>query len=253
MSGGIAGGDLAGQPQRLRGPGPAPRRTGRTAPSGRPRAAGTRSEVTTPKLPPPPRIAQNRSGFSSAEARSTSPVGGDHLGRDQVVDAQAELAGQPAHAAAQREPADAGVADQPGRARPGRGPGWPRPGRPAARRRRPAPAGRPGRSRPSLSRLRSIIRPPSQTAVPAVLCAPPRTGYLQPVLARERHRRGDVGGRSAAGDHRRAPVDLRRSRPGAPSSKPGSPGAITGPSITARSSTDRFHCRLRHNHSPSRT
>jgi hypothetical protein len=29
--------------------------------------------VTTPKLPPPPRSAQNRSGFSSASAVTTSP------------------------------------------------------------------------------------------------------------------------------------------------------------------------------------
>ena len=31
------------------------------------------NSVTTPKFPPPPRIAQNRSGFSDAEATRTSP------------------------------------------------------------------------------------------------------------------------------------------------------------------------------------
>ena len=33
-----------------------------------------RNEVTTPKFPPPPRSAQNRSGFSSALARTRSPL-----------------------------------------------------------------------------------------------------------------------------------------------------------------------------------
>ena len=32
-----------------------------------------RKDVTTPKLPPPPRIAQKRSGFSVAEARTIEP------------------------------------------------------------------------------------------------------------------------------------------------------------------------------------
>jgi hypothetical protein len=32
-----------------------------------------RNEVTTPKLPPPPRSAQNRSGCSSADARTMLP------------------------------------------------------------------------------------------------------------------------------------------------------------------------------------
>ena len=35
--------------------------------------AGTRTTVTIPKLPPPPRSPQNSSGFSSALARTTSP------------------------------------------------------------------------------------------------------------------------------------------------------------------------------------
>src|SRR3954447_22351120 len=40
------------------------------------------------------------------------PVSGDHLRRGHVVDAQAVLAGEPPHAAAEREAADAGVADR---------------------------------------------------------------------------------------------------------------------------------------------
>jgi hypothetical protein len=51
--------------------------------------------VTTPKLPPR-RSAQNKSG-----CLQDSPVGCDDLRANQVVDAQPELAGQPAHAEAE--------------------------------------------------------------------------------------------------------------------------------------------------------
>jgi hypothetical protein len=61
-----------------------------------------------PKLPPPPRKAQNKSGFSVALARTSLPSGRDHVGRDQVVDGQSELACGPAHAAAEREAGDPG-------------------------------------------------------------------------------------------------------------------------------------------------
>ena len=73
--------------------------------------------VATPKLPPPPRIAQNRSGCVSASTRSELAVGGDDLRGEQVVDGQAVLAHEEADAAAERDPADpdrAGVAE-PGR------------------------------------------------------------------------------------------------------------------------------------------
>ena len=42
--------------------------------------------VTTPKLPPPPRIAQNRSGFSFGVDPQDAAVGGHHLGGEDVVD-----------------------------------------------------------------------------------------------------------------------------------------------------------------------
>ena len=70
--------------------------------------------VTTPKLPPPPRSAQNRSGSLSAVARTSSPsavttsIGGDVVGRKPL------RAGEPAHAAAERVADDADVV---GRAR----------------------------------------------------------------------------------------------------------------------------------------
>ena len=71
--------------------------------------------VTTPKLPPPPRSAQNRSGCSSLLACTSSPLASTTSARQQVVDRQAVLAGQVAEAAAEREPADAGRADDPAR------------------------------------------------------------------------------------------------------------------------------------------
>ena len=64
-----------------------------------------------PKLPPPPRIAQNRSGFSSALARTHAAVGQHHLGGPQVVERQAVLRHQPAEAAAERQAGDPGAAD----------------------------------------------------------------------------------------------------------------------------------------------
>ena len=102
-------------------------------------------------------------------------VGRDHLGGDQVVDAQAELAGQPPHAAAQGEPptpvwltSPAGHGQAVGlgsRVQVGQ----------QSARRRPRARRAAGSTVTAFSRLRSIIRPSSHTAVPAVLCAPPRT------------------------------------------------------------------------------
>ena len=73
--------------------------------------------MTTPKLPPPPRIAQNRSGFSSALGADPLAARQHDLRLEQVVDRQAALAGQVAHAAAEREAADAGGRDDPARRR----------------------------------------------------------------------------------------------------------------------------------------
>jgi hypothetical protein len=96
--------------------------------------------VTTPKLPPPPRSAQNRSAFWCSSRGHHATVGGDHLGCEQVVAGQAVAAGEVADPAAQGEPADAGGRDDPaGRGQPERGGGVvePAPRRPAAGGRRP--------------------------------------------------------------------------------------------------------------------
>ena len=125
------------------------------------------NSVTTPKLPPPPRSAQNRSAFSSADACTIRPSAVTTVAPTRLSHAQAELAAQPADAAAEREPADTGVADHAadggepvllgGRVELG-----PRraaaTARPARRRRRPSRA---------FIRLRSIMSPPSQQPWPA--------------------------------------------------------------------------------------
>ena len=99
-----------------------------------------RNRVATPKLPPPPRIAQNRSGCVSASTRRSSPVGGHDLGGQQVVDRQAVLADEIADAAAERD----------------------------ARRSRPSRCRRtrsPGRARRPRSCTRPAVRPGSAHAV----------------------------------------------------------------------------------------
>ncbi len=77
--------------------------------------AWNRNEVTTPKFPPPPRIAQNRSLFSSRAGHHEPAVGEDHVGGQQVVDGQSVLARQVSHAAAERQTSDAGGRDDAGR------------------------------------------------------------------------------------------------------------------------------------------
>ena len=66
------------------------------------------SAVMTPNAPPPPRIAQNRSG-SGAVGADELAVGGDDLGREDAVGAQAVAAGEEADAAAERVADDADV------------------------------------------------------------------------------------------------------------------------------------------------
>ena len=74
-------------------PGPGPRTGSRSAPSGPPRAAGTRTPSRSPKLPPPPRRAQNRSAFSVLGRHEHVAGSRDHAGGEQVVDGQPVLAG----------------------------------------------------------------------------------------------------------------------------------------------------------------
>ena len=98
---------------RLDRDGPAPR----TSRSARPGGARTRSRSRRRSCRR--RHAAPRTGprSRSALACDDSAVGGDDVGRHEVVDRQPVPAAQPADAAAQREPADAGVRDQAARRR----------------------------------------------------------------------------------------------------------------------------------------
>ena len=175
-----------------------------------------RNEVTTPKLPPPPRIAQNRSGFSSALARTRSPLGEHDVGLEQVVDRQAALAGQVAEAAAEREAADAGRRDDPARRRQPVLVGGARRPRPRCSRRRRGRCAPRGRPRPAFIGERSITTPSSHGAEPGAVVAAAADGEQQVAVAGEarrpsRRRRRRRSGRSAPGAGRSS-----RCRPRAP-------------------------------------
>ena len=64
------------------------------------------NDVTTPKLPPPPRRPQNRSACSVGARADVLAGREDDVGRDEVVDRQAVRPGQPADAAAERQARD---------------------------------------------------------------------------------------------------------------------------------------------------
>ena len=63
-------------------------------------------DVATPKLPPPPRSAQNRSGWLSASGSHETAVGEHDVDRHQVVDGKSEMPGQVAGAAAEGQAGD---------------------------------------------------------------------------------------------------------------------------------------------------
>ena len=66
-----------------------------------------RNRVTTPKLPPPPRIAENRSRVRVGVGAHQLAVRGHDVGREQVVDREPVLAHEVADAAAEGKAADA--------------------------------------------------------------------------------------------------------------------------------------------------
>ncbi len=162
--------------------------------------------MTTPKLPPPPRSAQNRSGCSASLAVTSSPVRGDHLGRDQVVARQPVAAGEVADPAAEGEPADAGRGDDPaGRRQPVRAggvveaaPGHAAAGPGGPRRRVHRHRGQPGQVRDQ----RAVRRTETRDAVPAAAHGQLRAGF-----PRVPHHSGHVGRAGAPHDGGRATVD----------------------------------------------
>jgi hypothetical protein len=62
--------------------------------------------LATPKLPPPPRIVQKRSGFAFLARLHNLTVSSDHLGSKQVVDRQPVLPRQEADSTSEGDPAD---------------------------------------------------------------------------------------------------------------------------------------------------
>ena len=199
---GADGEELAVGAQHLGASARSARTSGR--PARRDRVQRNWNEVTTPKLPPPPRRAQNRSGFSSALARDERAVGQDDLGLEQVVDGQAVLAGEVADAAAEREAADAGGGDDPARASPARARGWPRRRRPrCSRRRRGRCAAAGSTSMPSMAR---------QVEHDAVVADAEAAAVVAAAADGERQRR--ARGRSGSRRRRRRRRRSGRSAPG---------------------------------------
>ena len=162
--------------------------------------------VTTPKLPPPPRSAQNRSGCSSLLAWTSSPLASTTSAPTQVVDRQAVLAGQVAESAAEREPADAGRRDD------------------AARGREPVLVGgavdlapRAAAADADGPRARVDVDPADRGEVdheavvdvpsPAPLCPPPRTATGRSRCRAYAMQAGDVVGARGLRDQRRPAVD----------------------------------------------
>ena len=161
------------------------------------------NEVTTPKLPPPPRSAQKRSGSVSSLAVTTSPDASTTSAESRLSTAIPYLPISQPMPAAERETR---------RSR------WSRrcrsvvarPKAPVARSNSPTvtPAcaravRRAGSTWIPFISERSIISPPSVTALPATLWPPPRTEISSPSLAAEVDGVGDVRGVQAARDQRR--------------------------------------------------
>ena len=187
------------------------------------------SAVTTPKLPPPPRSAQKRSGFSSSLGAHEPAVGGHDLRREQVVGREAVLALEPAAAAAERQAGDPGRRDAPAGGRQAErlrrpvelGPEHAARGAHGARRRRRprSPSSARGRSRRRRRRPRSRPRRGRRRA-------PRAAGRAR---ARSRSPRATSARRAAAGDHLRAAVDHRVEDPAGRPRTPGGPARSRSP------------------------
>ena len=164
------------------------------------------NEVTMPKFPPPPRSAQNRSRVRVLAGGHERAVGEHHVGGEQVVDGQAEAAGQVADAAAQGQAGHPGGGQEAGRAWPCRTPRSRGPRRPRCSRRRRGRCGpradRGAAQQRQVDDQRVVRHPQAGRVVPA---AP--HGDLDAVLAGEPHAGDDVGGVAAAGDRGRVLVD----------------------------------------------
>jgi len=163
------------------------------------------NDVTTPKLPPPPRIAQNRVRVLLRGRAHQPPVGQHHVRADEVVQREPVPVGQPAEATAEREPGDPGVADRPaGNREPVLLRGGVDLGQRATRPQTAVFAT--GSTTTEFIRLRSIISPSSRQDAPLELCPPPLIASSRPLPAPKR-----TAAATSAADSQRAMSRGRRS------------------------------------------
>ena len=130
--------------------------------------------VTTPKLPPPPRSAQNRSSFSVALAGTTRPSAVTTSADTRLSIARPyRLRSQPMPPLSVSPPTPVSEISPPGVARPNSWVAWSTAAHvapPSTTARAPS-----GSTRTAFIGERSTMTPPSATACPATLCPPPRT------------------------------------------------------------------------------
>ncbi len=168
--------------------------------------AWNRKLVTTPKLPPPPRSAQKRSGILRLARGDEAAVGEHHVGFEQVVDGEAVFAREVAVPPPSVSPATPVVETMPnGTARPKACVAWS-----TSPEVQPAPTRTvrsPGSTRTPFIIDRSMTSPSSTLPRPGPLWPPPRMAMQQIVVAAEIDRGDDVGDVGAARDQQRPLVD----------------------------------------------
>ena len=198
--------EVAAEAQRLRARGRGPRRRARGGRVGPTSCSRYSKEVTTPKLPPPPRSAQKRSGFSSAEARRTRPSAVTTSAATRLSALRPALRlSQPMPPPSVSPPMPVWLTKPPGVARPCAcvarvdvGPG-----------RAAAADGAPRRrvDRHLVHAAEVDHQPAVADREPGVVVAAAADGDLQPGPRANAIACGDVGRGHAAHDHCRAPVD----------------------------------------------
>ena len=200
--------------------------------------------VTTPKLPPPPRTAQNRSGCSSAEARSTRPSAVTTSAETRLSMLSPYLrVSQPMPPPSVSPPTPVWLTSPAGTASP-----WAR----VAASRSASSAPPPARARRAAGSTVDRVQLAQVDHQAAVADGRARRvvraaahGHLQPVLARVADGRGHVGGRRAPRDHRGPPVDPGVPHP-PPVVEPGIAGRDDGSFHHRAKVPDPLGSRLRH-------
>ena len=165
------------------------------------------SDAAIPKLPPPPRIAQKRSAFSSALARTTRPSAVTRSAARKLSSARPYLGISQPMPPPSVKPGDPGAADDSAGGREAVHLGLAIELVP-----QDATLGADGAESATSTWMpfigdRSISRPSSSVACPATLWPPPRTATVEVERARELHRVDDIGDTMTARDRGRVSVD----------------------------------------------